>query len=101
MQPDLDAAPDRGADRKLTQPLGRAVKFTLVFLALLLFVALLVSFLPGKSPTKTQLFGCVRLNGIAVTATAVSHLGPGRPPARTRFSCAPAIPPWASGCWCS
>jgi len=77
MQPDLDAAPDRGADRKLTQPLGGALKFTYVLLAVLLFTVLLVSFLPGKSQTKTQLFGCVRPNGMAVTATAFSHLRPG------------------------
>jgi hypothetical protein len=78
MPPDLDAAPDRGADRKLTQPLGRAVKLTLVLVALLLFVVLLASFLHGDKRA-TQLVGCtpVRLNGIAVTATAVSHLRPG------------------------
>jgi hypothetical protein len=78
MRPDLDAAPDRGADRKLTQPLGGAVRLTLVLVALLLFVALLASFLPGDKRA-TQLVGCssMRLNGIAFTATAVSHLRPG------------------------
>jgi Protein of unknown function (DUF2975) len=77
MRPDLDAAPDRGADRKLTQPLGGALKFILVLVAVLLFVVLLGSFLPGPTQIKSQLFGCVRVNGIAVTATAVPHLRPG------------------------
>lgn len=79
MRPDLDAAPDRGADRKLTQPLGGAVKVTLAFLAVLLLTVLLISFLPGTTttPTKAQLLGCVRPTGIAVTATAVPHLRPG------------------------
>ena len=36
MQPDLDAAPAQGTDRKLTQPLGGAVKFILVVAAVLL-----------------------------------------------------------------
>ena len=80
MRPDLDAAPDRGAERKLTQPLGGAVKFTLVLLAVLVFAVLLIAFLPHgqtQTQTKAQLFECVRPNGIAATATAVSHLRPG------------------------
>lgn len=78
MRPDLDAAPDRGADRKLTQPLGGAVKFTLVYLAVLVFIVLLVLFFP-HGQTETQLARCssVPLSGIGVTATAVSHLRPG------------------------
>jgi hypothetical protein len=36
MQPDLDAAADRGTDRTLTQPLGGAVKFILVLAVVLL-----------------------------------------------------------------
>jgi hypothetical protein len=77
MRPDLDAAPDRGTDRKLTQPLGGAVKFTWVLLAVLLFAVLLIWFVPGKSQAKTQLFACVRPTEIAATATAVPHLRPG------------------------
>jgi hypothetical protein len=47
------AAPDRGADRKLTQPLGRAVRFTLVLAAVLLGIVLIFA-----------VFGTVSLFGL-------------------------------------
>jgi hypothetical protein len=49
MQPDLDAVPDRGTDRKLTQPLGGAVKFILALAALLVVVLIFAVFGSKKS----------------------------------------------------
>ena len=80
MQPDLHAAPDRGTDAKLTQPLGGAVKFILVLAAGLLAVVLIFAiFGPielgglGSGPACSA----VHLNGIAVTGPAVAYLRPG------------------------
>jgi hypothetical protein len=82
MPPDLDAAPDQGADRKLTQPLGGAVKFILVLAAGLLAIVLIFAIFG-----QIELFGLgsgpacasARANGIALTATAgpLAHLKPG------------------------
>lgn len=76
------AAPDRGADRKLTQPLGRAVRFTLVLAAVLLGIVVIFAvfgtvslFELGSGPACSA----ARANGIAVTATAgpLAHLRTG------------------------
>jgi hypothetical protein len=82
MRPDLDAAPDQGTDRKLTQPLGGAVKFILILAAGLLAIVLIFAVFG-----QIQLFGLgsgsacagARTNGIAVTAAAgpLAHLKPG------------------------
>ena len=53
MHPDLDAAPDRGTDRQLTQPLGGAVKFVLVLAAVLLGIVLIFA-----------VFGTIELGGL-------------------------------------
>lgn len=80
MQPDLDTAPDPGTDRKLTQPLGGAVKFILVLAAVLLAVVLIFAVFGtielgglGSGPACSA----VHLDGIAVTGPAVAHLRPG------------------------
>lgn len=80
MRPDIDAAPDAGTDRKLTQPLGGAVKFILVLVAILLAFVLIVAvfgqiglFGLGSGPACSG----VHLNGMTVTGTAASHLRAG------------------------
>ena len=80
MLPDLDAAPDRGTDRKLTQPLGGAVKFILVLAAVLLGIVLIFAVFGtielgglGSGPACAG----VHLSGIAVTGAAVAHLRSG------------------------
>jgi hypothetical protein len=80
MQPDLDAAPDQGTDRKLTQPLGGAVKFILVVAAVLVGIVLIFAVFGtiqlgglGSGPACTG----VRLDGITVAGPAVAHLRPG------------------------
>jgi hypothetical protein len=80
MRPDLDAAPDQGTDRKLTQPLGGAVKFILVLAAALLLIVLIFAVFGtielgglGSGPACAG----VHLNGMAVTGPAVAHLRPG------------------------
>ena len=80
MHPDLDAAPDRGTDRKLTQPLGGAVKFILVLAAVLLGIVLIFAVFGtielgglGSGPACSP----VHLNGITVAGSAVAHLRPG------------------------
>jgi hypothetical protein len=80
MQPDLDAAPDQGTDRKLTQPLGGAVKFILVVAAVLVGIVLIFAVFGtiqlgglGSGPACTG----VRLDGITVAGPAVAHLQPG------------------------
>jgi hypothetical protein len=79
MRPDLDAAPDQSTDRKLTAPLGGAVKFILIVAAALLAVVLIFAVFG-----QIGLFGLgsgracagARTNGIAVTAAAgpLAHL---------------------------
>jgi len=79
MRPDLDAAPDQSTDRKLTAPLGGAVKFILILAAGLLAIVLIFAVFG-----QIELFGLgsgpacagARTNGIAVTATAgpLAHL---------------------------
>jgi hypothetical protein len=80
MQPDLDAAPDQGTDRKLTQPLGGAVKFILIVAAVLVGIVLIFAVFGtiqlgglGSGPACTG----VRLDGITVAGPAVAHLRPG------------------------
>ncbi len=80
MPPDLDAAPDLGPDRKLTQPLGAAVKFILVLAGVLLSVVVIFAVFGtielgglGSGPACSG----VHLNGIAVTGPAVARLMPG------------------------
>ena len=80
MQPDLDAAADRGTDRTLTQPLGGAVKFILVLAVVLLVVVLIFAVFGtielgglGSGPACAG----VHLSGIAVTGAAVAHLRSG------------------------
>jgi hypothetical protein len=77
MRPDLDAAPDQGTDRKLTQPLSGAVRVILVLAAALLAFVLIVAVFGtiqlgglGSGPACSA----VRLNAIAVTA---AHLRTG------------------------
>ncbi len=82
MRPELDAVPDQGTDRKLTQPLGGAVKFISILAAVLLVVVLIFAVFG-----QIELFGLgsgpacagVRANGIPLTATAgpLAYLGPG------------------------
>jgi hypothetical protein len=82
MQPDLDTAPDQGADRAITRPLGGAVKFILALAAVLVAVVLIFA-----AFGQIQLFGlgsgsacsAARADGIALTATAgpLAHLRPG------------------------
>ncbi len=82
MPPDLDAVPDQGADRKLTQPLGGAVKFILILAAGLLAIVLIFAvfgqiefFGLGSGPACAS----ARANGVALTATAgpLAQLRPG------------------------
>ncbi len=80
MPPQVDVAPDRGTDRKLTQPLGGAVKLVLVLTAALLALVLVVAVFGtielgglGSGPACSG----VHLNGMAVTGPAVAHLKPG------------------------
>jgi hypothetical protein len=80
MPPQVDVAPDRGADRKLTQPLGGAVKLILVLTTALLALVLVVAVFGtielgglGSGPACSA----VHLNGIAVTGPVVAHLRPG------------------------
>jgi hypothetical protein len=75
MRPDLDAAPDQGTDRKLTQPLGGAVKFILILAAGLLAIVLIFAVF-GQIELSGPACAGARTNGIAVTATAgpLAHL---------------------------
>ena len=80
MQPDLDAAPAQGTDRKLTQPLGGAVKFILIVAAVLVGIVLIFAVFGtiqlgglGSGPACTG----VGLTGMTVTGPAVAHLSPG------------------------
>jgi len=91
MQPDLDAAPDQGADQKLTQPLRRAVTFSLVLALALLGGALLLALLGTTSlhGQGTGLWCSVMvLNGIPITGAAVAHLRPGATVGNTVSLCA-------------
>jgi hypothetical protein len=91
MQPDLDAAPDQGANQKLTRPLRRAVKFSLVLAAAGLGIVLLFALL-GTTSFRGQGTGLwcslVPLNGTPVTSTAVAHLRPGATIGSTVTLCA-------------
>jgi hypothetical protein len=80
MQTHLDTSPDQGADRKLTQPLGGAVKFILVLAALMLAFVLFIAIFGkielgglGSGPACSR----VHPNGAAVTGAAVARLRPG------------------------
>jgi hypothetical protein len=80
MRPEVDVAPVRGTDQKLTQPLGGAVKLILVLTAALLALVLIVAVFGtielgglGSGPACSG----VHLNGIAVAGPAVAHLRPG------------------------
>jgi Protein of unknown function (DUF2975) len=78
--PDLDATPDQGTDRKLTQPLGGAVKFILVLAAVLvafvLFVAIFGKIQLGGLGSGPACSG-VRLNAMRVASPGLAHLRAG------------------------
>ncbi len=80
MQLDIDTTPNRGTDRKLTQPLGGAVKFILIAAAVLLGIVLIFAVFGtiqlgglGSGPACTG----VRLTGLTIAGPAVAHLQPG------------------------
>jgi hypothetical protein len=80
MQPDLDTAPDRGTDPKLTQPLGGVVRLIMILATLLVAFVLFVAIFGkielgglGSGPACSP----VHLGGIAIAGPAVARLRPG------------------------